>query len=129
MPDTRPRCTYRLQLSSDFTFDAAAARAGYLASLGVSHVYCSPFLQAAAGSPHGYDVVDPHRINEELGGEPGFRRFTRALKAHGQKLLMDVVPNHMATAGRSNPWWWDLLQHGKSSRYAGYFDIAVTRPW
>jgi len=123
VPDTTPRCTYRLQLSSDFTFDAAASRAGYLASLGVSHVYCSPFLQAAARSPHGYDVVDPHRINEELGGEPGFRRFTKALKAHGQKLLMDVVPNHMATAGRSNPWWWDLLQHGKSSRYAGYFDI------
>ena len=123
MPDPAPRCTYRLQLSKDFTFDAAASRAGYLASLGVSHVYCSPFLQAAAGSSHGYDVVDPHRINEELGGEPAFGRFTRALEEHGQKLLMDVVPNHMATAGRSNPWWWDLLQHGKSIRYARYFDI------
>jgi (1->4)-alpha-D-glucan 1-alpha-D-glucosylmutase len=123
VPDTTPRCTYRLQLSRDFTFDAAGSRAGYLASLGVSHVYCSPFLQAAAGSSHGYDVVDPHRINEELGGEPEFRRFAGALKANGQKLVMDVVPNHMATAGHSNPWWWDLLQHGKSSRYAGYFDI------
>ena len=123
MPDPAPRCTYRLQLSKDFTFDTAASRAGYLASLGVSHVYCSPFLQAAAGSSHGYDVVDPHKINEELGGEPAFRRFTSALEEHGQKLLMDVVPNHMATAGRSNPWWWDLLQHGRSSRYATYFDI------
>jgi (1->4)-alpha-D-glucan 1-alpha-D-glucosylmutase len=121
--DASPRCTYRLQLSRDFTFEAAASRARYLASLGVSHVYCSPFLQAAAGSTHGYDVVDPHRINEELGGEAGFRSFTRALDEHGLKLLMDVVPNHMATAGRANPWWWDLLQHGKSSRYAGYFDI------
>jgi len=123
VPDRAPRCTYRLQLSKDFTFEAAALRTRYLASLGISHVYCSPFLQAAAGSSHGYDVVDPQRINEELGGEPGFRHFTAVLAEHGLKLLMDVVPNHMATAGRANPWWWDLLQHGKSSRYAGYFDI------
>ncbi len=128
MPDRAPRCTYRLQLSRDFTFDAAASRTGYLASLGVSHVYCSPLLQAAAGSSHGYDVVDPHRINVELGGEPGFRRFTHVLAEHGLKLIMDVVPNHMATAGRSNPWWWDLLLHGKSSPYAGYFDIDWEPP-
>jgi (1->4)-alpha-D-glucan 1-alpha-D-glucosylmutase len=121
--DASPRCTYRLQLSRDFTFEAAASRARYLASLGVSHVYSSPFLQAAPASTHGYDVVDPHTINKELGGEPGFHRFTSALEKHGLKLLMDVVPNHMATAGRANPWWWDLLQHGKSSRYAGYFDV------
>jgi (1->4)-alpha-D-glucan 1-alpha-D-glucosylmutase len=123
MPERAPRCTYRVQLSKDFTFAAAASRAEYLESLGVSHVYCSPFLQAARGSSHGYDVVDPHRINDELGGESGFRRFAAVVSEHGLKLLMDVVPNHMATAGRSNPWWWDLLQNGKSSRYAGYFDI------
>jgi (1->4)-alpha-D-glucan 1-alpha-D-glucosylmutase len=123
VPDRAPRCTYRLQLSKDFTFEAAASRARYLASLGVSHVYSSPLLQAAAGSSHGYDVVDPHRINAELGGEPGFRRFVGVLAEHGLKLLMDVVPNHMATAGRTNPWWWDLLLNGQSSPYAGYFDI------
>jgi (1->4)-alpha-D-glucan 1-alpha-D-glucosylmutase len=123
VPERAPRCTYRVQLSKDFTFEAAASRAEYLASLGVSHVYCSPFLQAARGSTHGYDVVDPHRINDELGGETGFRRFASIASEQGLKLLMDVVPNHMATAGRSNPWWWDLLQNGKSSRYAGYFDI------
>ncbi|MHB8587400.1 MAG: malto-oligosyltrehalose synthase [Candidatus Dormibacteraceae bacterium] len=123
MPDGTPRCTYRLQLSKDFTFEAAASKTRYLAALGISHVYCSPLLQAAAGSSHGYDVVDPHRINGELGGEPGFHRFTGVLAEHGLKLLMDVVPNHMATAGRANPWWWDLLLHGKSSPYAGYFDV------
>lgn len=123
MPELAPRCTYRVQLSKDFTFEAAASHAKYFASLGVSHVYCSPFLQAAAGSSHGYDVVDPHRINLELGGETGFRRFIAVLAEQDLKLLMDVVPNHMATAGRANPWWWDLLQNGKSSSYAGYFDI------
>ncbi|MHB8688489.1 MAG: malto-oligosyltrehalose synthase [Candidatus Dormibacteraceae bacterium] len=128
MADASPRCTYRLQLSREFPFEAAASRARYLASLGVSHVYSSPFLQAAAESTHGYDVVDPHTINRELGGESGFRRFTSALQKSDLKLLMDVVPNHMATAGRANPWWWDLLQHGKSSPYAGYFDIDWEPP-
>jgi (1->4)-alpha-D-glucan 1-alpha-D-glucosylmutase len=117
-----------VQLSKDFTFEAAASQTRYLASLGISHVYCSPLLQAAAGSSHGYDVVDPHRINAELGGEPGFRRFTSVLAEHGLKLLMDIVPNHMAAAGRSNPWWWDLLLHGQSSPYAGYFDIDWEPP-
>jgi len=126
--DASPRCTYRLQLSRDFTFEAAASRARYLASLGVSHVYSSPFLQAAPASTHGYDVVDPHTINKELGGEPGFHRFMGVLRKNGLGVLMDVVPNHMATAGRANPWWWDLLQHGKSSPYAGYFDIDWEPP-
>ncbi len=118
-----PRCTYRLQLSADFPFEAAASCAGYLSKLGVTHVYCSPFLQSASGSAHGYDVVDPTRINDELGGKAGFHSFVDALHRHGLEVLMDIVPNHMASAGRANPWWWDILRNGRSSRYAGYFDI------
>ncbi|HUZ86885.1 MAG TPA: malto-oligosyltrehalose synthase [Candidatus Baltobacterales bacterium] len=118
-----PRCTYRLQLSVDFPFEAAASCAGYLASLGVTHVYCSPFLQSASGSAHGYDVVDPTRINKELGGVAGFRSLVEELGRNGLEVLMDIVPNHMASAGRANPWWWDILRNGRSSRYASYFDI------
>ena len=118
-----PRCTYRLQLSQGFDFDDAAAAVDYLGALGVSHVYCSPILQAAAGSTHGYDVVDPTRISAELGGEDGFHRLVDAMRARGMRLLVDIVPNHMATAGRSNPWWWDLLKHGPASAYATYFDV------
>jgi (1->4)-alpha-D-glucan 1-alpha-D-glucosylmutase len=118
-----PRSTYRLQLSKEFPFAAAARCAGYLAGLGVSHVYCSPILQAARGSAHGYDVVDPTRINEELGGEEGFQQMVEALRANGIGVVLDVVPNHMATAGRRNPWWWDILKHGRASKYADYFDI------
>jgi (1->4)-alpha-D-glucan 1-alpha-D-glucosylmutase len=120
--------TYRLQLSKQFTFDDAAACAGYLASLGVSRVYCSPILQAARGSSHGYDVVDPTRINEVLGGEVAFRRLGAALREHGLQLIVDIVPNHMATVGRENPWWWDLLRNGPSSRYANYFDVDWASP-
>lgn len=95
----------------------------YLARLGVSHLYCSPVLQAAPGSTHGYDVVDPSRFNEELGGTTGFERLSRAVAAHDLGLVVDVVPNHMALAGAANHWWWDILEQGPASRYAGYFDI------
>jgi (1->4)-alpha-D-glucan 1-alpha-D-glucosylmutase len=120
--------TYRLQLSKQFTFDDAGACAGYLDALGVSHLYCSPVLQAAPGSAHGYDVVDPSRVNEELGGDAAMRRLGEALHEHEVGLLVDIVPNHMATAGRANPWWWDMLKYGPSSHYANYFDIDWESP-
>src|SRR6202050_2682430 len=83
-PRPRPRAaTYRVQLHAGFTFDDAAAVSGYLAELGVSHLYCSPYLQAAAGSTHGYDVVDPHRLNEELGGAPAYRHLVERLAETG----------------------------------------------
>src|SRR5216683_7072665 len=123
-----PRSTYRLQLHAQFDFDAATGIAEYLRDLGVSHVYCSPILQAAPGSTHGYDVVDPTRVSEELGGEAALRRLVSALHEHELALLVDIVPNHMAAAGRTNPWWWDMLQNGPSSRYANYFDIDWESP-
>jgi (1->4)-alpha-D-glucan 1-alpha-D-glucosylmutase len=127
--DPRPRAaTYRVQLNAGFTFDDAAAIAGYLAALGVSHLYCSPILQAAAGSTHGYDVVDPGRLNAELGGVPGYRRLTEHLAQAGLGQVLDIVPNHMALAGRANAWWWDVLENGPSSRYASYFDIDWDPP-
>ncbi len=122
-PAQVPRCTYRVQLSRDFPFAAVTAQADYLAALGVSHVYTSPILQAASGSSHGYDVVDPTRINSELGGETGFRDMVAALRARGISVLIDIVPNHMATSGRASPWWWDILKRGRMSPFAGYFDI------
>ncbi len=110
-------------MHAGFDFDAAAAQAGYLAELGVSHLYLSPILQAAPGSTHGYDVVDPTRVNRELGGAEGHARLGRALGAVGIGQLVDVVPNHMAITGRDNAWWWDVLTHGPSSVYADYFDV------
>jgi len=114
--------TYRVQLRPGFGFDEAASLVGYLTELGVSHLYCSPYLQAAPGSTHGYDVVDYSWVNEELGGYAAHERLDRSLKDHGLGQVLDVVPNHMAT-GPENAWWWDVLQNGPSSRYAGYFDI------
>src|SRR3984957_8859099 len=117
-----PSSSYRLQLHSAFNFDDAASVAGYFKDLGISHVYCSPYLQAAAGSTHGYDVVDPQAVNAELGGEEGLARFSSALEALDMGQVLDIVPNHMA-AGQENAYWWDVLENGPSSRFAAWFDI------
>ncbi len=118
-----PRATMRLQLHKDFTFADATRLIPYLESLGISHVYSSPILTAHAGSIHGYDVVDPTRVNPELGGEDGLRDFVRALRAAGLGLIVDIVPNHMAVGGSDNAWWSDVLRHGRDSRYAKFFDV------
>lgn len=118
-----PVATYRLQLRNGVGFEQAAAVIPYLADLGISHVYLSPYLQAAEGSTHGYDVVDPTRVDEELGGEKAHARLRRALDKAQLGQMLDIVPNHMAIVGRQNPWWWDVLENGPSSRYAVFFDV------
>jgi (1->4)-alpha-D-glucan 1-alpha-D-glucosylmutase len=118
-----PIATYRIQLRSGFGFDQAIAVIGYLKDLGVSHFYASPYLQAAPGSTHGYDVEDPTRIDEALGGESGHLRFCQALQAGGLFQMIDLVPNHLSISGSGNAWWWDVLENGPRSRYAAYFDV------
>jgi (1->4)-alpha-D-glucan 1-alpha-D-glucosylmutase len=117
------RSTYRLQLRAGFGFEAATGISSYLERLGVSDLYCSPILQATAGSTHGYDVVDHSRISSELGGEAGFNGLVQRCRDLSIGLTIDVVPNHMAIDGRANRWWWDVLENGPSSLYADYFDI------
>ena len=97
-----PRATYRVQFHRGFTFDDAVNVAGYLADLGISHLYSSPYLQAVPGSAHGYDVIDHGRVNEELGGAEGHTRLCFTLARHGLGQILDVVPNHMAIAARGN---------------------------
>ena len=123
-----PWSTYRVQLRGGFTFADLAGIADYLTELGVTHAYCSPALQAAAGSTHGYDVVDPRRMNGELGGIEGFAEMTETLHRNGLGQVLDIVPNHMALDGRDNRWWWDVLANGPSSPYARYFDIDWDSP-
>ncbi len=117
-----PRSTYRLQLHAGFKFDDAIQIAAYLKEVGISHIYSSPYLQAAPGSMHGYNVVDHNAVNDEIGGEDGHRRFCERVKELGLGQVLDIVPNHMAT-GPENRCWWDVLENGPSSRYASWFDI------
>lgn len=123
MPPAIPIATYRLQLTADFDFDAAAAVVPYLKALGITHVYASPFMKARKGSTHGYDVVDHAKLNPELGGEAGFERLSKALEQQDLGLILDFVPNHVGVHFADNPWWLDVLEWGPTSPHAVSFDI------
>lgn len=125
---TVPSSTYRLQLSAEMTFADAVALVPYLDALGVGALYTSPLLEAAPGSRHGYDVVDPGRVSQERGGDEGRRALVAAVREHGMGLVVDIVPNHVGVdPPQVNPWWWDVLRHGPSSPYARHFDIDWDR--
>jgi (1->4)-alpha-D-glucan 1-alpha-D-glucosylmutase len=124
---TAPRATMRLQFNKDFTFNHATELVPYFASLGVSHLYASPIMTARPGSMHGYDTIDPTRLNPELGSEEDFRRLVQALRRREMGLIVDIVPNHMAV-GSDNAWWMDVLTYGRRSRYAKIFDIDWDTP-
>ena len=124
MPSDIPIATYRLQLSKEFGFDHAARLVPYLKSLGISHLYASPFLKARAGSKHGYDVVDHAALNPEFGGDAAFERLSDALRHHSMGLILDFVPNHMGIGYADNAWWLDVLEWGRQSPHAHAFDIS-----
>ena len=109
-PPLSPTATYRLQLRREFGFADAAAIVPYLARLGISHVYCSPILQAVPGSPHGYDVIDHSLLSDDLGGDDGWRMLVAACRDHGLGIIVDLVPNHMAKPDPSmlNAHWFDI---------------------
>jgi malto-oligosyltrehalose synthase len=121
----RPGSTYRLQLTPQFGFAAAAATADYLAGLGVTHAYLSPVLDAVPGSQHGYDVTDHSRIRPELGGEDGFVALAGELHDRGLGVILDIVPNHMAVPNDTalNRQLWEVLRDGRTSAFASWFDI------
>jgi (1->4)-alpha-D-glucan 1-alpha-D-glucosylmutase len=123
MPAAIPIATYRVQLTANFDFDAAASIVPYLKALGITHLYASPFMKSRKGSTHGYDIVDHAQINPELGGDAGFKGLSRALKQHDLGLILDFVPNHVGVHFADNPWWLDVLEWGPASPHAVSFDI------
>ncbi len=127
-----PLATLRLQCHRGFSLRDAARVVPYAARLGVSHLYLSPLFTARPGSTHGYDVIDPNRVNPELGGEAALRQLVAALRANGMGLILDIVPNHMAVGGGwgggGNAWWQDVLEWGRASPYAAFFDIDWQPP-
>ncbi|MGE6740019.1 malto-oligosyltrehalose synthase [Allorhizobium pseudoryzae] len=123
---TIPTATYRIQFRNGMTFDRAVELVPYLKRLGISHLYASPIFTAAPDSTHGYDVADANEIDPELGGREGFDRLSAALKETGLGLILDIVPNHMA-AGLENRWWRSIIEWGRDSRFARFFDVNWTK--
>ncbi|MGP0037991.1 MAG: malto-oligosyltrehalose synthase [Solirubrobacteraceae bacterium] len=127
---TELRATYRLQLTRDFGFAAARGLVPYLRDLGISHLYLSPSFQARPGSTHGYDVIDPRRVSEDLGGESELRSLSACARDAGLGLVLDVVPNHMAVDDRNRYWTDPSLRSKffdidpKTGVYRRFFDIG-----
>ena len=119
-----PSSTYRLQITADFDLDAAREVLPYLDELGVGWLYLSPLLESHPGSTHGYDVVDPTRVDPARGGPEALARLSAEARRRGIGIVVDVVPNHVGIESpATNGWWWDLLRHGRDSRFARYFDV------
>ena len=119
-----PQSTYRIQFHAGFAFANATAIVPYLADLGVTHVYASPYLAAVADSTHGYDVIDHNRVNPQLGTPQDYAAFLSALEKAGLSHILDMVPNHVGVDTNDNVWWNSVLEHGRASPFARYFDIA-----
>ena len=119
-----PISTYRLQFHKDFTFSDFEKIIPYLQKLGVGTIYSSPIFEATPGSVHGYDGINPHKINPEIGTEEQLLNISQRLRRLGIKWLQDIVPNHMAF-DPYNPWLKDVLEKGQKSVYASFFDV----PW
>jgi (1->4)-alpha-D-glucan 1-alpha-D-glucosylmutase len=115
--------TYRFQFTREFTFEDARKLVPYLRDLGISHLYASPIFHARAGSTHGYDVIDHDAFNPELGGEAGFHALVDDLHRAGMGVIVDIVPNHAGIGGMTNTRWLDVLEFGRRSRNARFFDI------
>ena len=119
-----PLSTYRLQIREEFTLDKAAAIVPYIHDLGADWVYFSPLLKAEKGSEHGYDVVDHSLVDPDRGGREGLDAAANAAHELGMGVLIDIVPNHVGVATPvQSVWWWDLLTHGRGSKYADAFDV------
>ena len=124
---SRPLSTYRLGFHRGFRLAQALRLVPYLERLGVTTLYASPLFAARSGSTHGYDVIDPTRLNPDIGTRADLDRLGRELARRGMGLILDIVPNHMA-AHFENPWWRDLLENGESSRSALFFDVDWDPP-
>lgn len=122
-----PTATYRIQFSPSFGFQATNSIISYLADLGISDLYASPIFMAVKGSLHGYDVVDPSRLNPELGEPSDFEALADELKKHNMGWIQDIVPNHMAMDS-DNRFLMDILENGPRSKYFKFFDVDWDHP-
>ena len=123
-----PVSTYRIQFNKDFTLTHLDALLPYFQKLGVKTIYASPIFVATPGSTHGYDGVDPNRINPEIGTEEQLRSVSQRLLQAGIGWVQDIVPNHMAYHP-DNAWLMDVLEKGPLSRFALFFDTYLASPF
>lgn len=118
-----PFATYRIQFHKGFRFNDAVDLAEYLRDLGVSDVYSSPIFKCPEDSTHGYDITDHRVLNPVLGGDFDFENLSNKLKENNMGIIVDMVPNHMGITDPGNSMWYDVLEFGRNSKFADFFDI------
>ncbi len=123
-----PSASYRIQLNRALNFQKAAELISYLAELGITDLYASPIFKAKKESPHGYDGVDPNRLNPELGNVSDLETLSVELKKYKMGWLQDIVPNHLAF-DYDNTMLMDVLENGQDSEYHSFFDIDWNHPY
>ena len=120
-----PVSTYRLQLEPDFTLDDAVAQVDHLATLGITHLYLSPILQATVGSKHGYDVIDHTTVAEGSAATPAFARARRG-RPRGRprrRRRRRAQPHDHPDAAVAQPPAVVGAPRGPDSAYATWFDV------
>ena len=90
------------------------SRVQYLQDLGIDAVWLSPFYPSALADG-GYDVDDYRDVDPKIGTLTQFEAVIAALHERDIKVIVDIVPNHMALV---EPLWrnapvWETLREGR----------------
>ncbi|WLQ39868.1 malto-oligosyltrehalose trehalohydrolase [Streptomyces laculatispora] len=99
------------------TFDAAAARLGHLAELGITHVSLMPVCPFPGVHGWGYEGVSLWAVHEPYGGPEGLKRFVDTAHGLGLAVVLDVVHNHLGPSGNHLP------------SFGPYFTETHHTPW
>ena len=122
----RPASTYRLQIQRGIRpRRGRPGRAATCATSAPTGRTCHRCCAATEGSDHGYDVVDPSLVDPARGGRG--RPGPPSPRPRARRASASSSTSSRTTWGSrdppQNPWWWDVLTHGRDSRYADAFDI------
>jgi len=96
----------------------ASIEDGSLDRIGVTTVWLSPVYRNPTGmrpgrdgheyeSYHGYWPADGRAVDDRIGGDAALRRVVEVAHAHGMRVILDLVPNHV---DETNPLY---AEHGK----------------
>ncbi|CAK4034486.1 carbohydrate-binding module family 20 [Lecanosticta acicola] len=85
------------------TWQGLINRLGYIQQMGFTAVWISPVVKNPIGSTadgnsyHGYWAQDAYSVNPQFGTAADLKSLSSALHNRGMYLMVDVVPNHMAS--------------------------------
>ena len=91
----------------------------HMEKLGIDAIYFSPVFES---DTHGYNTRDYSKIDCRLGTNEDFKQVVQALHAHGIKVVLDGVFNHV---GRGFHAFQDVVKNRENSPYLHWFHISL----